>query len=76
MKISYPVYNSMSTEMYQTDWELAVENAIESGELRERWIGSLDEQKTEEYLRQYFDLFILDDLEDTAIMDLMGWDDA
>jgi len=76
MEISYPVYTSMSTEPYQTDWEIYVDQLIESGRLRELWISSLDEEKTEQYLRQYFDLFILDDIEDVQIRELLGWDDA
>jgi hypothetical protein len=66
----------MSTEPYQTDWEIYVDQLIESGRLRELWISSLDEEKTEQYLRQYFDLFILDDIEDVQIRELLGWDDA
>jgi hypothetical protein len=76
MEISHPVYTSYSTEPYQTDWEIYVEQLIESGRLRELWMRSLDEEKTEEYLRQYFDVFILDDIEDVQIRELLGWDDA
>ena len=76
MEISYPVYTSTSTEPYQTDWEIYVDQLVESGRLRELWISSLDEEKTEQYLRQYFDLFILDDIEDVQIRELLGWDDV
>lgn len=76
MEISYPVYTSTSTEPYQTDWEIYVDQLIESGRLCELWISSLDEEKTEQYLRQYFDLFILDDIEDVQIRELLGWDDV